>query len=196
MEVKLIVLGGQKSGQEVPVVGDRFVIGRGEECQLRPGSPMVSRRHCVILLEEGRVAVEDLGSKNGTFVNGEEISGQRELKAGDKLSVGPLEFEVRVAVPIGGKKKPKVRSVQEAAARTVQAAAGEDVDIAQWLDDEDDEQETVTTGRGTIDSATHRGDETVRQQPAADAPRSTQKKPASSRDAAEEALNQVFGKKR
>jgi predicted component of type VI protein secretion system len=195
MEVKLVVVGGQKSGQEIPVVGKNFIIGRGEDCQLRPGSPMVSRQHCAVLLEAGRVTVRDLGSKNGTFVNGEAISGERELKAGDKLSVGPLEFEVRVSVPIGGKKKPKVRSVQEAAARTVQAAGGEDLDVTQWLDEEEeDEQDTVSTSRGSANLAAHR-DDTTRQPSGPDPLRTTQKKPESSREAADDVLKQLFNKK-
>ena len=112
-----------------PFLGPVFRIGRGEDCQLRPRSEMISRRHCEILVEEGATKVRDLGSRNGTFVNGERVKGERQLKTGDRLKMGPLEFEVQLAVSVGGKKKPKVKSVQEAAKRTV-AAAGDDLDIS------------------------------------------------------------------
>ncbi len=142
MDAKLIVIGGKNAGQTIPVSGPKFLIGRAEDCQLRPRSDLVSRHHCEILLEQGSVAVRDLGSKNGTLVNGEEIKSQRELKAGDHLKVGALEFEIALSVELSGKKKPKVRSVQEAARRTIESAGGKDqidLDVTQWLADDDDE---------------------------------------------------------
>ncbi len=85
-------------------------------------------------------AIRDLGSRNGTLLNGERISGERELRTGDKVKVGPLEFEVHLSTTIGGKKKPKVHNVKEAAARTVEAAKPRDhePDISDWLAEEDD----------------------------------------------------------
>ncbi|MGA2618393.1 MAG: FHA domain-containing protein [Thermoguttaceae bacterium] len=145
MDVKLIVVGGKNAGQKIPVAGPKFLIGRAEDCQLRPRSDLVSRHHCVLLLEQGSVAVRDLGSKNGTLVNDEEIKSQRELKAGDHLKVGALEFEVALSVELSGKKKPKVRNVQEAARRTIESAGGKDqidLDVTQWLADDDDETPT------------------------------------------------------
>ena len=138
MEVKLVVIGGGNAGQSVPVAGPKFFIGRSEECQLRPNSDLVSRHHCAIMVDEGLVTVRDFGSRNGTFVNGERIRGEEELKAGDKLSVGPLEFEVQFGVSLGGPKKSKVHNVEEAAARTVEsakapAATDDEMDISDWL---------------------------------------------------------------
>jgi len=126
MELKLIVCGGKNAGQAIPVSGRKFFIGRAEDCNLRPHSDLVSRHHCVILLEEGFVAVRDFGSKNGTYLNGERIRAEQELKKGDHLKVGDLEFEVELSVEVGGKKKPKVHSVQEAAARTAQSSKQSD----------------------------------------------------------------------
>jgi len=123
MEVKFVVVGGNSSGKKIAIPGPKFLIGRSEECQLRPKSDLVSRHHAVVLVEEGFAAIRDFGSKNGTFVNGEKIAAEQELKNGDHLKVGPLEFEVELVVEVGGKKKPKVHSIQEAAARTVETAA-------------------------------------------------------------------------
>jgi pSer/pThr/pTyr-binding forkhead associated (FHA) protein len=136
MEVKLIVASGKNQGKEISLTGQQFLIGRGEGCQLRPASERISRKHCAIIISEGRVIARDLGSTNGTSVNKEKISGDRELKNGDKLNVGGvLEFVVQCSVELGGKKSPKVNSIQEAAARTVKKAAADDLDITQWLDD-------------------------------------------------------------
>ena len=125
MEVKLVVANGKQAGKEISVKSPKFVIGRGEDCQLRPQSHLVSRRHCVILIDEDSAAIEDLGSTNGTFVNGEKLDGRHELKSGDRIKVGMLEVDVQLPVAVGGKPKPKVQSVQEAAVRTAASAAGQ-----------------------------------------------------------------------
>jgi pSer/pThr/pTyr-binding forkhead associated (FHA) protein len=139
MEVRLKVLVGKNSGQELSIPGPRFFIGRAEDCQLRPRSDLISRHHCVLLIEDGFLAIRDFGSKNGTIVNGERIVGERELKPGDHLTIGPLEFEVVLPTPAPTKKRPKVESVKEAAARTAEGhgapANGEKLDVSQWLGD-------------------------------------------------------------
>ena len=91
-----------------------------------------------ILIEEGVAIIEDCGSTNGTFLNDHRLSGRRELKDGDRIRVGLLALEVRLSVGIGSEKKPKVHTVQEAAARTVASppAVGDDLDISGWLGDE------------------------------------------------------------
>jgi len=139
MEVKLVVVHGKHAGQEIPIPGPKFFIGRAEDCNLRPHSDLVSRHHCVVMVEEGFVAVRDFNSKNGTSVNGQRIAGETELKSGDHLKVGQIEFEIQIMATIAGKKAPKVRSVQEAAARTVQSArpqaGGKDLDLGDWFED-------------------------------------------------------------
>jgi pSer/pThr/pTyr-binding forkhead associated (FHA) protein len=137
MEVKLVVIGGKNQGREIPVTETEFIIGRGEDCHLRPASDRVSRRHCAIRREEGRVTIVDFKSTNHTYVNNEQVTTERELKNGDRLKVGVLEFEVQLVVSVGGKTKPKVHTIQEAAARTVQttSAKEDDLDITRWLED-------------------------------------------------------------
>lgn len=135
MELKLKVLDGKHAGQEVPVPGSKFFIGRAEDCQLRPGSDLISRHHCVVLADDGYVGVRDLGSKNGTYVNAERINGERELHCGDRLKVGPLEFEIILSTGVGGRKRPAVTGgIKEAATRAASttATAG-DIDVTQWL---------------------------------------------------------------
>jgi pSer/pThr/pTyr-binding forkhead associated (FHA) protein len=145
MEVTLRLLTGSGAGKEIKVPRSKFLIGRAEDCHLRPHSDMVSRHHCVLLIEEGFCAVRDFGSKNGTLVNEERVVGQRELKNGDKLKIGVLEFEIELTSSVGGKKRPKVKDVKDVAQRTaVGASAGksDDDDISDWLSDGDGLQET------------------------------------------------------
>ncbi|MDD3469327.1 MAG: FHA domain-containing protein [Thermoguttaceae bacterium] len=111
MDVKLYVLHGKQAGVTIPVAGPRFFIGRAEDCQLRPHSELISRHHCVIIVDEDMVQIHDFGSKNGTYLNGTRVEDQEELHAGDRLQIGSLEFEVRItSVP----KTPDTVEDQEA----------------------------------------------------------------------------------
>lgn len=135
MDVKLKVLFGKNLGQELHVDGPRFFIGRAEDCQLRPKSELVSRHHCAILVDPSGVAIRDFGSRNGTYVNDERVIGERELQPGDRLKIGPMEFELILAE---SKKRPKVASVKEAVVRTALDAAKDPAEpnIDDWLAEE------------------------------------------------------------
>ncbi len=97
MQVTLIVLSeGKVKGKEIPVRTFPFIIGRDLQCQLRPASALVSKRHCAILVRDNKVFVHDFQSTNGTFVNCRQIMGNIEIRNEDQLTVGPLSFAVRV----------------------------------------------------------------------------------------------------
>lgn len=74
------------AGREHPLRAG-MTIGRAN-CDIELPDPDVSRRHAVIRQVDEGIAIEDLGSTNGTFVNGERISGIAELKVGDTLRFG------------------------------------------------------------------------------------------------------------
>jgi predicted component of type VI protein secretion system len=74
-----------------------FVVGRSTECQLSVDDPLVSRRHAVLKVRRDGVTVQDLGSRNGVVVNGTKITGERELEAGDKVTIGSQEMTLHVA---------------------------------------------------------------------------------------------------
>ena len=95
MIVQLVVAMGNRTGQIIPVSGEKFIIGRAEDCHLRPRSDLISRYHCAILVGND-VIVRDLGSRNGVHLNGEKVEAERTLKNGDKLVIGPLEFYVHI----------------------------------------------------------------------------------------------------
>jgi len=133
MEVRLKVLVGRSAGQEIAVAGPTFLIGRADECQLRPKSEFISRRHCEIVVDDSRILIRDLASRTGTFVNGTKTPPERsvELQSGDTVKVGPLEFSVLVKHGLDRKKKPKVVGLDDIAART--AAGRDEMDVSQWL---------------------------------------------------------------
>ncbi|MFO1094497.1 MAG: FHA domain-containing protein, partial [Planctomycetaceae bacterium] len=94
LAVMLKVLSARQQGSTIPLPTGRFLIGREEDCHLRPNSELVSRHHCVFTHDEYTVRVRDLGSTNGTFVNGNRVRGTAVLNSGDRITVGKLEFEV------------------------------------------------------------------------------------------------------
>jgi pSer/pThr/pTyr-binding forkhead associated (FHA) protein len=74
----------------------QFLIGRDPECHLRPVSPLVSKRHCALLVKDDKAFIRDFGSTNGSLVNGKQVQGEVELHDGDELRLGPLHFRVKL----------------------------------------------------------------------------------------------------
>jgi pSer/pThr/pTyr-binding forkhead associated (FHA) protein len=136
MDVILKVIEGSKTGAKVAIKKHEFVIGRSQDCHLCAGSSAVSRRHCAILRTENRLSIKDLGSRNGTLVNGEKITGEVELASGDEIGVGPLKFMITISAGINNVKKPEVKTVAQAVERIAEAAPTGDAsvdDISKWL---------------------------------------------------------------
>ncbi|MFO0601280.1 MAG: FHA domain-containing protein [Myxococcaceae bacterium] len=81
-------ISGKYQGGEFPLKGDKqLIIGRSSELDIVLVEDMVSRKHAKITLQAGKITIEDLGSTNGTFVNGEKVKSSR-LKEGDRILVG------------------------------------------------------------------------------------------------------------
>jgi len=81
-------ISGKYQGGEFPLKRDKqVVIGRSSELDMVLVEDMVSRKHAKITVSEGKILIEDLGSTNGTFVNGEKIK-QARLKEGDRILIG------------------------------------------------------------------------------------------------------------
>jgi hypothetical protein len=87
-------LGGRA---EFAVTSFPCVLGRGDGCGHRLADPLVSRQHCELSLRGGQVWVEDLVSRNGTFLNGERLEGARPLADGDRLDLADCPFLARLA---------------------------------------------------------------------------------------------------
>src|SRR5262245_19646233 len=74
-----------------------IVIGRASEAELQLGHATVSKRHATIRVDDGEMRVADLGSHNGTRVNGELVQESRMLESGDVISVGDVVLVVHVS---------------------------------------------------------------------------------------------------
>jgi pSer/pThr/pTyr-binding forkhead associated (FHA) protein len=95
MAIKLIVIQGRPEGRALRFPPGQYYFGRGAECHIRPNSDWVSRQHCLLRVTAEGAWLRDLGSRNGTLVNGELVAGERQLAKGDQIQVGPLVFEVQ-----------------------------------------------------------------------------------------------------
>lgn len=223
MQVKLVVKSGSQAGKAVPLPSPKCLIGRSEECHIRPQLDAISRKHCVIYTRENEVIVEDLKSRNGTYVNEERLTAEAVLLSGDVLRVGPVEFEVQI-----DRKKVKktvVKDIRDVAQRTAgsgNSSSKEDLsDVSKWLDEADQkekyklktEPETRqfrlddTTNTGTLSAQS--GDSTLQDTtaiPAAEEEKPGKKVPgklppraatttANSRDAAADMLKKFFNRR-
>ena len=148
MQVSLKVVSGTHEGKVIPIKDEKFLIGRGESCQLRPKSESISRKHCAIVQKDGRLLLVDLKSRNGTFINEKQVSPDKAkiLKNGDRLRCGQLEFEILLEVGIANSKQQEVQSVKEAAGRMTEQSSQdsrESVDIGSWLSEADQVDRSV-----------------------------------------------------
>ena len=71
------------------------VIGRDPNVEIYLDAPGVSRRHAQIEIAAARATIEDLGSKNGTFVGNQRVDGCRAIVDGDVITVGSVKLTVR-----------------------------------------------------------------------------------------------------
>jgi len=99
-----------------PLAGSRFVVradavvGRSPSCEIALPDSRASRRHARLELAAGQLRVVDLGSRNGTYVNGERLTGARALEPGDRVTIGGTAFVVdpplAAEVAEGGQAEP------------------------------------------------------------------------------------------
>lgn len=85
---RLIIVAGPDLGLEWAFKQSEIVIGRDEDCELVISDIAVSRKHSKIALENGRFIIVDLGSGNGTWLNGDRVDGSQDLSPGDEIVIG------------------------------------------------------------------------------------------------------------
>ena len=131
------VLIRDQRGESEHVLDRELILGR-EETDVVLDDPGVSRRHAALRPEGDIVVVEDLGSSNGTFVNGERIDGPVEVGEGDEIQLGATEIEVRgaaAATNVMGAgasetdvyERPPARGPSDAAARVLRPTEDQNV---------------------------------------------------------------------
>lgn len=100
------------------------VIGRREDCDLRIPLGEVSRKHCRFIIDNDTLRLEDLGSSNGTYHNGERIQ-QAIINPGDTVQIGPVIFTVQIdGVPADEEIHPVVSQPLSGDTRVPSGAAG------------------------------------------------------------------------
>jgi len=95
MQVVLVMFRSDGERRSFSVVRNMTVIGRREDCDLRIPVGDVSRKHCRLVRTDDGIRIEDLGSSNGTYVNGQRIQ-ESELNPGDAVGIGPVQFIVQI----------------------------------------------------------------------------------------------------
>ena len=143
MGVVMVMFRADGQRRSFSITRDMTVVGRREDCDLRIPLSDVSRKHCRLILNGEAMKIEDLGSSNGTYINGERVQ-QAELSPGDTLQIGPVVFVVQVdGFPADEDLQPV--TAQSAAADT-KTPAGKP---AATSDDEPIDLETTTAGKET-----------------------------------------------
>lgn len=218
MQMQLKVLSGNHAGKLIAVNHDKFLIGRADECHLRPKSDSISRRHCAILRKDGKILLVDLKSRNGTSVNDKALDPAKAkiLKDGDRIKIGKLEFIAVIEAGIANVKKDEVKSVKEAAERTASSANDsryEEFDVSAWLEEADqferrgdepdtrqfqfgagDPSDTVMEVKSETDTKAESKPDAAqdKKKPGKLPPLPTKPSSASSKDAASETLRKFF----
>ncbi|MFQ5652182.1 MAG: FHA domain-containing protein [bacterium] len=92
-----LVIEIKSSGRTFPLEEGENVVGRGKECDVFVDDDSISRKHAVLRLQQGKVWVQDLQSKNQTFVAEEKVDSEREVEVGAEIKFGVVECRLRRA---------------------------------------------------------------------------------------------------
>jgi pSer/pThr/pTyr-binding forkhead associated (FHA) protein len=95
MDVNLVLLKENGSRKVFPLPSSVTVIGRRHDCDLCIPHVSVSRRHCQLNRNGGILKIRDLGSRNGTILNGKRVD-EAVVQRGDYIEVGPLKFVLQI----------------------------------------------------------------------------------------------------
>src|SRR5437899_12668969 len=102
---KLVLLSAGLTGRTHELKVDKTTVGRVEDNTFQIAEPSVSSHHCELILQGPDILVRDLGSTNGTFINGEKVS-ESVLKTGQILRLGQIEMRLETVAPPSSAKKP------------------------------------------------------------------------------------------
>ncbi|MBC8108950.1 MAG: FHA domain-containing protein [Anaerolineae bacterium] len=148
MQVVLVMFRGEGERRSFSITRDVTVVGRREDCDFRIPLGEISRKHCRIIKDDETLKVEDLGSSNGTFHNGERVQ-SCELSPGDTLQVGSVAFVVQIdGTPVDEELQPVT-----AGSRRTEAPMGDPEDSQVTL-----QSSKTANGNGSHDSANGNGE--------------------------------------
>jgi len=116
-QFQFVMRSGPTPGVTFPLEGDQLTIGRDATNGVAINDAEVSRKHARLMFQGGKYVLEDLGSTNGTFVNGQRLAGPIVLKPGDVVSLGEqivLMYDA-IAADVGATVAVPRRAVQQSA---------------------------------------------------------------------------------
>ena len=96
MQAVLVMFRSDGERRSFSIARDITVVGRREDCDLRIPLGDVSRKHCRIVRDGDALKLEDLGSSNGTYLNGRRVQKEALLSPGDTVQVGPVVFVLQI----------------------------------------------------------------------------------------------------
>ena len=103
----LVGVEGVVAGRAFTVTAEGLKIGRDPANEVVIDDTGISRQHARVILHNGAVWVQDAGSRNGVFVNGERVADHKQMGAGDRISIGPNVFEIRLHYPAAPSMPPQ-----------------------------------------------------------------------------------------
>lgn len=198
---------------DLPLSSPTYYIGTGGDCQLRCSDRTISTRHCVIKADGEQVAVHDLNSETGTYVNDAKVVGRNVMKSGDLLRVGNLEFEVLIGDRAVVDGNSRWRGMEPATApRDEKKLDGDITEMLERADEYERESRLANPEKLRFDTSQLKSDEPAEEaapKPEPEPVKPTKKKPAklpadklppktpsiqaeNSKDAAAEMLGKLF----
>ncbi len=138
MRAQLVPIDG---GEPIEIAKDLVLVGRKDDCDIQLDHKSVSKQHCVIVKTDGLLLLRDLGSTNGTCVNGQRIR-RAALLPNDQLNIASLRFKVSFSADDQPAVQPN-EYTQQMDARDVAKLMGKNAKTSEAGDDDDDSIDDV-----------------------------------------------------
>jgi predicted component of type VI protein secretion system len=160
MQVTLVYFKPDGGRKDISLDKANIVIGRRPDCDVRVPRLGVSRRHCELVVRGDSLVVRDLGSSNGTYVNGTRISGENIVEPGTRLRVGQVVLMVRIdgqPADLTAPPAPAPAAAKAAAAKAPATADDapdadeEDIFAQMMMEDDEDEDDEDDNSLGALE---------------------------------------------
>lgn len=135
MDFELHVVKGRSAAPALKLADGVNTVGRHDDCTVRIKSSQVSRKHCELFEKKGTLIVKDLGSANGTYVNGKRVQGQQVLEPGDELTIGGIKLRI-AKVGVAPPARPAAPKTSDTAEADVVATSSDEEEFEIDFDDE------------------------------------------------------------
>ena len=118
---ELVPIGG---GDTIPLMRSPLTMGRRESCDVCLRFPNVSGQHCELKFQDGAWYIRDLGSTNGTKVNGQRLQGNKALRPGDEITIAKRRFTIQYSLTAGPQAFQNVLDEEDISSQSLMEKAG------------------------------------------------------------------------